>query len=54
MTSRFNTLYLGSAEEAAEVLQEEATVDELRVALVNALNRIASLEQRLTQLEARK
>lgn len=51
MASRFNTLYRGSAHEAAEILEmesdvsrESTTVDELRIALINALRRIEVLE----------
>ena len=47
MASRFNTLYLGQPSEAADELeggQEETTVDELRIALINALRRIDALQ----------
>lgn len=44
--SRFNTLLLGEPERAAEELENCANEDELRAALINALRRIAVLEQR--------
>ena len=51
MSSRFNRLYIGSASDAEDELERtdvdarEPTTDELRLALVNALNRIAVLER---------
>lgn len=46
MSSIFNTLYLGSAKDAADALEdaEALTQGELRAALINALRRIAELE----------
>lgn len=58
MSSRFNTLYLGEAAEAAQALENtgarsntDRNVDELRVALINALNKIDRLEQRMALME---
>ena len=57
MSSRFNTLYLGEPSEAADALENvhEAGEDvpELRVALVNALRRIAVLERDISILQVR-
>lgn len=57
MSSRFNTLYLGEPTEAADALENfdgvddsEIDVNELRLALINALKRIAQLEQRVANL----
>lgn len=52
MPSRFNTIYLGSAEDAADALEDdsESSVDEVRNGLVNALRRIARLEFELNSL----
>lgn len=44
MSSRFNTFYLGEPSDAADALEEDATLDELRAALQNALRRIARLQ----------
>jgi len=56
--SRFNTLYLGRAEDAAEALEgspaelyHDPSADELRVALINALRRIEQLERRMERAE---
>jgi hypothetical protein len=49
MTSIFNILLHGGAADAAEVLGGDnppETIDELRAALTNALNRIDRLERR--------
>jgi hypothetical protein len=49
MTSRFNTLFRGSAEDAANELENNdsgTTQDEQRLALINALRRIEALERR--------
>jgi hypothetical protein len=58
MSSRFNTLYLGPADEAVQELENTAArgtteqhVGELRIALINALNRIADLERRVAQID---
>jgi hypothetical protein len=53
--SRFNTLYRGSATDAAEMLDGgdrtiQATPAELQIALINALQRIAKLEDRVADL----
>jgi hypothetical protein len=53
--SRFNTLYLGEAADAADELESpdadpEADLDEVRVALINALRRIDKLERQVAQL----
>lgn len=49
--SRFNALYLGTAEEAAAALvDDDGSVDELRVALINALLKIDALEKKVTKL----
>lgn len=46
--SRFNTLYIGEPTDAAQELEDsEATTDELRIALINALNRIHQLTVRI-------
>jgi hypothetical protein len=46
--SRFNTLYLGEAADAADALADEAADEqELRAALQNALRRIDKLERAL-------
>ena len=54
MSSRFNTLYLGQPGEAADALEDfsngKVDVDELRLALINALRRIELLTERLTKL----
>ena len=46
--SRFNTLYRGSASDVVDELDDdkitETTVDDLRLALINAMRRIESLE----------
>ncbi len=50
--SRFNSLYLGEPTDAAQELGDnEATVDELRIALINALNRIHQLTQRIERMD---
>jgi hypothetical protein len=53
--SRFNQLYLADANSVIEELEDrDATVDELRIALINALGMIAKLQadiQRLKQNE---
>lgn len=56
--SRFNTLYLGDPADAAEALEDtgargntDRNVDELRVALINALKRIAALEKTVAGLD---
>jgi len=53
--SRFNTLYLGDAKSAADELdsstESESTLDDLRVALINALGKIAELEQEVRILK---
>lgn len=52
--SRFNVLYHGEASDAAEELDRDAppSANELQVALVNALRRIAQLERRALVLES--
>jgi hypothetical protein len=49
--SRFNTLYLGEPDEAADILECDdnpvESLTEVRVALTNALRRIARLEREL-------
>jgi hypothetical protein len=50
MTSRVNVLYRGSAADAADELEQnqrpvETTIDELRLALINALRKIDALER---------
>lgn len=47
MPSKFNILYRGEPGEAAEELENEsgASVDELRLALINVLKRVALLEE---------
>jgi uncharacterized protein YceH (UPF0502 family) len=51
MSSRFNVLLHGGAEEAANELRDtDATPDELRVALINALERINRLEDEVSAL----
>lgn len=43
--SRFNTLYLGQADDAANELEDdEGSVNDVKFALINALRRIAVLE----------
>ena len=56
---RFNTLYQGSASEAAAELDggdhtQLATNEELQAALVNALRCIAQLKRRVDALENRR
>jgi alkanesulfonate monooxygenase SsuD/methylene tetrahydromethanopterin reductase-like flavin-dependent oxidoreductase (luciferase family) len=57
MSSRFNTLYLGHPDTAADALENvhEAGEDlpELRIALINALRRIAKLEREISILQVR-
>jgi hypothetical protein len=49
--SRLTTLANGSAEDVANVLGDQpATVDELRYALINALDRIERLERQVANL----
>ena len=52
--SRFNTLYLADAESVAEELglDRQATTDELRIALINALGMIAKLKQEVSELRS--
>lgn len=52
--SRFNTLYLGEPERVVEELESEteSTVDDLRVALINAMVRIDKLQQKVTELRS--
>jgi len=58
MASRFNTLLLGSAEDAADILEAIGadyhgapdTQEYMRLALTNALRRIAALERQLDRL----
>jgi hypothetical protein len=52
--SRLNTLYLGRPEHAAEELDSTVTLDEVRLALINALNRIATLERQVAALTPRR
>jgi len=53
--SRFDTLYLGSAQEVSDELdsstETETTVDDLRAALVNATKLIAELQQEVRLLK---
>lgn len=50
--SRFNTLYHGDSFEIANELEDsDASVEELRVALVNAARKIASLEDRIARID---
>jgi hypothetical protein len=50
---RFNTLYLGEPTDAAQELEDtDADNGELRAALINALNRIAKLEERIAAINA--
>lgn len=52
MSSRFNELYRGEPGDAADQLEDkEATEQELRAALCNALRRIAVLENRVLALQ---
>jgi len=52
--SRFNTLYLGEAADAAAELEDsDADNDELRAALQNALRRIDQLERQVATLQNR-
>jgi hypothetical protein len=51
--SCFNTLYHGEASDAADILdgdQPPDTIEELRVALTNALRRISRLEAQVANL----
>lgn len=53
--SRFNALYQGEPDDAADLLEiddrnDGCTADELRVALLNALRRIATLERKVVDL----
>lgn len=57
--SRFNTLYHGAPNEAADVLEHSSPVavnpqaiDELRIALINALRRIEQLDQDVQRLRS--
>lgn len=52
MPSKFNTLLLGESEDVVAILDgnRPITNDELRLALVNAHNRIARLESSLASL----
>ena len=50
-SSPFNTLLRGDPLEAAALLEESATAEQLRLALVNALARIASLELEVRALK---
>ena len=56
MSSRFNTLYHGSASQAADILDHGGDLTslqglvELRAALTNALRRIAVLEKALADM----
>jgi hypothetical protein len=57
MSSRFNTLYLGPATEAMAQLEKynelesaDPEVNDLRLALINALRRIAWLEDAVVKL----
>lgn len=51
--SRFNVLYRGEPDQAAELLEDsKATNDDLRAALTNALRRVAQLERRIDQLHS--
>jgi uncharacterized protein YceH (UPF0502 family) len=53
--SRLNTLASGSAEDVANELGDQpATADELRYALINALDRIERLERKLADLKRRQ
>lgn len=47
--SRFNTLYNGQSQDAADELESryEITTDDLRIALINALRKIDSLEHQI-------
>lgn len=52
MSSRFNELYRGEPGDAADQLEDtEASEQELRAGLINALRRIAVLEARVLQLQ---
>lgn len=54
MASRFNTLALGEAADAAAILAGDNppdTIDELRAALTNALERISRLENSVRDLQ---
>lgn len=52
MSSRFNELYRGQPGDAADQLEdEEASEQELRAALINALRRIERLEAQVLNLQ---
>ncbi len=52
--SRFNELYRGELPDAiAQLEDQEASEDELRAALINAMQRIGRLEARIEKLEKR-
>lgn len=52
MSSRFNELYRGEPGDAADQLENvDASNQELRAALCNALRRIATLEQQVLTLQ---
>lgn len=47
-TKRMQTLFLGTVEDVARVLEDKpASLDDLRIALINALRHIDQLERRL-------
>lgn len=48
-SSKFNTLYRGEPHEAANILEDSDDIGDLRVALINALRRIAALEEKLAK-----
>lgn len=49
--SRFNELYRGAPGNAADQLEDEATEEELRAALINTLRRIERIESQLQSFE---
>jgi hypothetical protein len=56
MTSRFDTCYYGGAKEVVKALESpggDYPTDYLRVALINAMHRIAKLEEDVRDLEGR-
>lgn len=52
MSSKFNELYRGEPADAADQLEDqEASEQELRAALINALRRIDRLEQQVARAQ---
>ena len=52
MSSRFNTLLLGNPRQVIDAIDhQECTVDELRLAMINALRRINVLEEKTESLQ---